>query len=492
MSLNSLAELGFNGVVTNAYLFYKRRKGSVESIHEALKWDKVLMTDSGGYQVLVYGDVEVDNRTIVSYQRDIGVDIGVILDKPTGSMASHEEALKSVYETYKRAVEAAPLISDSDQLWVLPIQGLPYRDLVVRSSILAWRLPVYSIYALGSPTILLEKYSYAGIVESTILARMTLPPGKPIHVFGVGHPMIIPFLVAAGGDLFDSASYVLYARDDRYMTETGTRNIRDLQYLPCSCPICSRYTVRELLEMPRQERTRLIALHNLHLLAEELRRVKQAIREGRLWELLEYKSRGHPRLREAFKVLVKYRRILEKYNPVSKPDARALMLVDSSSTRNPRLEATSRRVREAIGDLVENKIVIAIPAYRKPYTSQVEYAVLEEKYGSDSRIALLFLHPMLGLIPPGLSSTYPFYQHEALFTRSDISSRNIGRLLAELKKKGAVKIILVEAGWLDKKLYAEILREVKGVEDITAICRIDEISSLLPREPSRSSPSRSQ
>ncbi|WP_227410890.1 tRNA guanosine(15) transglycosylase TgtA [Thermosphaera chiliense] len=307
--LNVLHEIGYDGFITNAYLFYKRNNGAVRSIHQALNWSKPIMTDSGGYQVLVYGDVEVDNKTIVEYEKNIGVDIGVILDVPTGSKMTWEEALKAVRETYRRAAEALPLIMDSDQVWVLPIQGSPYKDLLVRSSIQAWRLP-YQMYAIGSPTLLLEKYEYRVIVELTALAKLHLPPDRPLHVFGVGHPMIIPFLVAVGADFFDSASYILYARDGRYMTETGTKNISDLTYLPCNCPVCSRYSAEELKELGSREREELLATHNLHVLMKELRNVKQHKREGRLWELLEYRSKSHPSLRRAFHVVRKYRDIL--------------------------------------------------------------------------------------------------------------------------------------------------------------------------------------
>ncbi len=41
------------------------------------------MTDSGAYQILVYGEVEVSQEEIVEYQEDIGVDIGTMLDIPT-------------------------------------------------------------------------------------------------------------------------------------------------------------------------------------------------------------------------------------------------------------------------------------------------------------------------------------------------------------------------------------------------------------------------
>ncbi|MDL5503268.1 MAG: tRNA-guanine transglycosylase, partial [Candidatus Methanoperedens sp.] len=100
--------------------------------------------------------------------------------------------------------------------------------------------------------------------------------------------------VALGCDLFDSASYALYAKDGRYMTARGTYHIENLQYLPCSCPICSSLSVRELLESDKREE--LLARHNLYVTFEEIRVVKQAIQEGSLWELVENRCRAHPQL----------------------------------------------------------------------------------------------------------------------------------------------------------------------------------------------------
>jgi len=68
-SLKEVEKIGFNAIITNAYLFYKRNRGKPKDIHKALNWNKPIMTDSSGYQVLVYGDVEVTNETIVKYEK---------------------------------------------------------------------------------------------------------------------------------------------------------------------------------------------------------------------------------------------------------------------------------------------------------------------------------------------------------------------------------------------------------------------------------------
>ncbi len=437
--LEELEKLGFNAFITNAYLFYRRNHGRIIDIHEALKWNKPIMTDSGGYQILVYGDVDIDNKRIVEYEKAINVDIGVILDIPTGSTMSWKEAREAVETTYKRAVEALSWIMDSKQLWVLPIQGSPYRDLLVYSSIRAWRYP-YHIHALGSPTILLEKYDYASIVELTAIAKLYLPPHKPLHVFGVGHPMIIPFLVAVGADLFDSASYILYARDDRYMVETGTRRLDELSYLPCSCPVCSKYTLRELREMNKKERVKLLALHNLYMLRREILSVKEAIKEGRLWEYLEHRSKAHPSLRKAFNIVKKYLRLLEKYNPVSKGSPYALLMLDRDSLYNPRLKT----IRETSLSLVIRRLnareLVLYPAIMKPYNIQKLPVV-----GSET---LLLYHPYLGLFPPEASNTYPYFQHEESINEDEYMEYSIA-LRDEVLMLKPVKttIYVIEDTW---------------------------------------------
>ena len=81
-----LKSLGFSAIITNAYIALghygeiAREKG----IHEIVDFDGVVMTDSGGYQVLEYGSIGVDPGLIAQFEKDIGSDICVPLDKPTG------------------------------------------------------------------------------------------------------------------------------------------------------------------------------------------------------------------------------------------------------------------------------------------------------------------------------------------------------------------------------------------------------------------------
>ena len=79
-------DFGFEAVITNAYILKKRFQSlpSENGLHKFLDFDGVVMTDSGAYQILVYGNVEVSQAEIVDYQEHIGSDIATILDIPTG------------------------------------------------------------------------------------------------------------------------------------------------------------------------------------------------------------------------------------------------------------------------------------------------------------------------------------------------------------------------------------------------------------------------
>ena len=126
-------EFYVNIVITNSYIA-KKNFGDVPDldIHKLIDYDGVVMTDSGAYQILVYGGVEVTQPEIIEYQRKIRSDIAVILDIPTGWDVPREKVEYTVDETLRRAEAAIPLIEGSEALWVGPVQGGSYLDLVVQ------------------------------------------------------------------------------------------------------------------------------------------------------------------------------------------------------------------------------------------------------------------------------------------------------------------------------------------------------------------------
>ncbi|HEY7506901.1 MAG TPA: tRNA guanosine(15) transglycosylase TgtA, partial [Nitrososphaera sp.] len=299
VSTRFLKEMDFGIVITNAYITLRhygdeaRRRG----IHDIIGFDGAVMTDSGGYQVLEYGSVEVEPGVMAQFEKDIKSDIPIPLDKPTGYGLEYERAKEYVETTLRNSEETLRLVGDTDAIWVGPVQGAEHTDLVEHSARQLDRMG-FQLMALGSPVELMEAYEFAALAKMIAAAKRIIP-AKPIHLFGAGHPLTIPLAVALGCDMFDSASYMLYAKDGRYMTPSGTVRLDELTYLPCQCPVCSTHTAAELRGTEKDDRVIEIAKHNLHVLKAEVDAVKQAIVDGRLWEYVMQKARAHPKLMEA-------------------------------------------------------------------------------------------------------------------------------------------------------------------------------------------------
>ena len=239
-------ELGCDAVITNAYILRKQcAETPVETgVHRFLDFDGVIMTDSGAYQILEYGEIDVSPIEIVHFQEQIATDIATILDIPTGFRMKKRHSERTVKETLKRAEDLARIKTRSDILWVGPIQGGQYLDLVAHSARNVGRMP-FDIHALGSPTPIMEQYLFDTLVNMILTAKMNIPLNRPFHLFGAGHPFMFALAVALGCDLFDSAAYAIYAKQDRYMTAYGTSKLREL---------LSRMNLRRSLKTKRRSR----------------------------------------------------------------------------------------------------------------------------------------------------------------------------------------------------------------------------------------------
>jgi 7-cyano-7-deazaguanine tRNA-ribosyltransferase len=154
--------------------------------------------------------------------------------------------------------------------------------------------------------------------------------------------MMFALAVAVGCDLFDSAAYALYARDGRYLTVRGTEHLADLDYFPCSCPVCTSTTPGAVEDRAETERHRLLAEHNLHVSFAEMRRIRQALRRGNLLELVEARARGHPAVLDGYRRLLDHADWLEGSDPVSKE---TFFYLSAESARRPEV----RRHHDRLG-----------------------------------------------------------------------------------------------------------------------------------------------
>lgn len=224
--------------------------------------------------------------------------------------------------------------------------------------------------------------------------------------------------VALGCDLFDSAAYTLYAKDKRYMTETGTSRLNELEYFPCACPRCSRKTPKEVLELPHEEAQTWLAEHNLYVCASELKRIKQAIKDGRLWEHLQMRAHGHPALLQAVKRLGKYQDFIEKHDTAVKNSG--LFFFNSVGLMRPEVVRHVRKLTEAYIPPRKTRILLLAPQTRtKPFHKSKSFAnlssMLQRRFKRKSkRIHACFYGAPFGIVPIELDEVYPLSQHETV------------------------------------------------------------------------------
>ncbi|ADG13528.1 archaeosine tRNA-ribosyltransferase [Methanocaldococcus infernus ME] len=430
-------------IITNSYITYitksLRELALKVGIHKLIGFDKVIVTDSGSFQLGTYGDVKVSPREIIEFQEKIGVDVGTILDIPTPPDVEKEKAEKDLEETLRRAKEAIELKREKNFKMLLngTIQGSTYLELRQRAAREMAKLN-FDIYPIGAVVPLMESYRFKEVAEIIINSKMNLPTNKPVHLFGCGHPMLFALAVALGCDLFDSAAYILYAKDDRYLTERGTlslEELKDLKSFPCSCPICSQYTPKELYQLEKKERERILAEHNLYVTFEEMNRIKEAIKNGSLWELVEERVRAHPKLLEAYRVLKNYMYYIERFDPVIKKTAFFYSGVESLF--RPEVYRHKKRLKRIKYEKV----------YITTVSKDIERPYSENLNVKETDVDILIKHPIFGYIPYYIDTIYPLSQHEApeLYDfEKEINKKFQEEFLEFLKKKGVKVLNIVE------------------------------------------------
>ena len=404
-----IKQMGFDLVITNAYITKKNygQEAVKKGIHNIIDFDGAVMTDSGGYQVLEYGDVSVTAPEMAEFERGIRTDFAIPLDRPTGFGLTRRKAAQFVNHTLKVSRETLAESEDDGQVWIGPIQGGEHQDLVKKSTKSLVNAG-FDMMALGSPVEFMESYEYRLLAEMIIMAKRHMPHSIPLHLFGAGHPLTIPFSVALGCDTFDSASYVLYAKQGRYITEDGTRHIEDILTFPCICEICTGYTPKELHDMDRQERINCIAIHNLYAIKNEVNKVKQAIVEGRLWEYTIKKARAHPRLFEIISAFCNNTDFFATATPRFKE--KAIFLYDEIDQFRPEVRNFQQMV--ASFKSKKKKIVILRESSMKPYYRTDQYANLKERLPDFEEFQVCQYSPHLGIIPLEISDLFPAAHHE--------------------------------------------------------------------------------
>jgi 7-cyano-7-deazaguanine tRNA-ribosyltransferase len=396
-------------IITNSYIISKheslKEKALEHGVHTLVDFDGPIMTDSGTFQAYVYGKIKMQPLEIIQFQKDIGVDIGTILDVFGTPDQTKEEATEGMNETIKRA--RISIEQKGNMGIALPVQGSIYPDLRMKCAQKLAQLDG-DLYPIGGVVPLMENQQYTELTRIILASKKGLHPGKPVHLFGAGHPLIFPLAVALGCDIFDSSAYIKYAQEERLIFSNGTQHLKDLEEASCCCPICTQYHISELKKAKKEERTRLLAEHNLYVSMMEIKKIRNAIRMGRLWELVEQKAAENPQLYNALTVLEsdEEKKYLEQFEPVHKK--KGMFYTGTHTIHRPNIFRIHNRLKNWFD--FPHKTIIVFPEAAKPYN--ITYKDQIKKIFNITSDVNILIDSAIGPVPLFLDEMYPFAQSE--------------------------------------------------------------------------------
>lgn len=269
------------GCIVNAFLLYKERELRMAfqdglRLHSYIGFPGMVMTDSGAFQGFK-GKLYLKNKDIVRFQDSIGADVLSPLDIITPPGDNRTLVERKWRQTLKRVTEAVTLAENA--IVAGPQQGGKFLDLRRKSTEDLLRLGVRYL-ALGSLVPFFNKnhdLEFVGRVIRDARAMCDIP----IHVFGAGDPLEIPFLAAMGADIFDSSSYAHYAGEGWYMTPYGSLSKTVLDFV-CPCPFCEEAGGPQAVLGEKRR----LASHNLWTILHTVDMVREHKSRGTLEKLL--------------------------------------------------------------------------------------------------------------------------------------------------------------------------------------------------------------
>jgi 7-cyano-7-deazaguanine tRNA-ribosyltransferase len=191
----------------------------------------------------------------------------------------------------------------------------------------------------------------------------------------------------------------------------------ELEEFPCHCPTCCEYVPKEVLKFDEKVRTELIAKHNLYLSFSELRTIRQAIKEGNLWELVEQRIRNHPTLAQASKIIKNYLPLFEKHEKLYKTHGRLYSSLES--TQRPLIYRHESKIISNFRVPEDAKYLILLPELDVKGDQSDHIKEILEKINNNSLIPrnlihIAYLSDFYGVVPLELSATFPLGQYESI------------------------------------------------------------------------------
>lgn len=285
-------------------------------LHHFMKWDRPILTDSGGFQVFSLADLRsikeegvtfrshIDGHKIfmgpeesMQIQSHLGSTIAMAFDECPPALAEREYVRKSVDRTTRwlerckvemNRLNGLEDTVNKDQLLFGINQGAVYNDIRMDH---ADRISEMELdgYAVGGLAVGESHEQMYDVLDHTV---PHLPVEKPTYLMGVGTPENILEAVDRGIDFFDCVYPSRNGRHGNLYTKHGTLHIKSARYAEddrpieegCGCPVCrggySRAYLRHLYKAQEMLGMRMGVLHNLYYYNHLMEQIRDALDEG--------------------------------------------------------------------------------------------------------------------------------------------------------------------------------------------------------------------
>ncbi len=303
---------GADIVLGNTYHLMLRptaeRIAELGGLHRFMNWDKPILTDSGGFQVMSLAKLRKLTPQGVEFKSHIdgtkymltpersmeiqyllGSDITMIFDECTPYPASYEVAEKSMTLSLNWAERSKNAFVKREGYGLFGIvQGSTYSDLREKSAKELINIG-FDGYAVGGLAVGEGQEEMFKVLDYTV---PTLPTDKPRYLMGVGKPLDIIGAVARGIDMFDCVLPTRSGRNGQVFTRTGAINIKSAAYIndanpieqDCGCMACQHYSRAYLNHVFKANEiiaSMLLSQHNLFFYGRMMREIRQAITDNR-------------------------------------------------------------------------------------------------------------------------------------------------------------------------------------------------------------------
>ncbi len=317
MMPESVAATGADILLGNTYHLMLRptaeRIDRLGGLHKFMNWDKPILTDSGGFQVMSLADLRKMTEEGVTFkshidgskhhltpersmdiQKLLGSDIVMCFDECPALPADRKRILQSMELSMRWAQRSRDAFGDRPGHALFGIQQGGLEEDMRAQSADALRAIEFDGYAVGGLAVGEGQEAMFDVLD---FAPDQLPKDKPRYLMGVGKPDDIVGAVKRGIDMMDCVLPSRSGRTGQVFTRRGVVNIKNARHADdprpldedCTCPACSNYSRAYLHHVFRAQEMisgMLLTWHNLHYFQEIMQGMRDAIAAGAFaaWE----------------------------------------------------------------------------------------------------------------------------------------------------------------------------------------------------------------